>query len=562
MMERKRKVLIVDDQKVNLAILSRLLSPAYDILTAENGSAALDLLERCGDELSAVLLDVIMPGMSGYDVLAQIRQNARFKKLPVIVVTQPDGSNDDELKALELGATDFATKPYNGKVLQRRLQNMIDLRETSEYAKTVEKDPLTGLLNAEAFAHSVTMMLEQNPDVEYDLICSDIERFKLVNDLFGKAQGDNVLCYVADIYRENDLHDCVYGRVSGDVFGLLMPSCRVSEKVLKNFTSEVAKYPLNITLALKSGICRVDDRHLPASVLCDRAILAADSIKGLYDRYVAYYDDGMREKMLREQFIIDNMRPALANGQFEVFLQPKYGLAHEKVAGAEALVRWLHPEMGFMSPGEFIPLFESNGFITELDMFVWDKTCEYIREWINTYGTYVPVSVNVSRVDICNPDLPKILLDTLNRHDIEPCRLHLEVTETAYTENSQQIIETVGLLKGMGFAIEMDDFGSGYSSLNMLSELPINILKLDMKLVQRDLVNNGSRSIVSFIISLAKWMNLLVVAEDVETHEQLSALRSMNCNYVQGYYYAKPMPEKEFIKYFEAQQTIIDDMLA
>lgn len=406
------------------------------------------------------------------------------------------------------------------------------------------------------------MTLEKNPDTEYDLICSDIERFKLVNDLFGKAQGDKLLCYIADIYKSNDMRGCVYGRVSGDIFGLLIPSSRMSEKVLKSFSDKVAEYPLNITLALKSGICHVDDRTVPASVLCDRAALAADSIKGLYDHCIAYYDDNMRSKMLHEQFIIDNMRTALAKGQFEVYLQPKYGMATEKVAGAEALVRWFHPEMGFMSPGEFIPVFESNGFITELDMFVLDKTCSYIREWIDNYGTYVPVSVNVSRVDIANPELPKILIDTITRYRLEPHHIHLEVTETAYTEDSQQIIGVVGLLKKMGFAIEMDDFGSGYSSLNMLSELPINILKLDMKLVQKDLLGGYNLSIVSFIISLAKWMNLLVVAEGVETEEQLSALRSMDCTYAQGFYYAKPMPEKDFVKYFESNQTVLDNLIA
>lgn len=279
--------------------------------------------------------------------------------------------------------------------------------------------------------------------------------------------------------------------------------------------------------------------------MCDRAMLAAESIKGKYGVLSADYNDSIRTRLLNETEIANDMAAAVSERQFMVYLQPKYDLATEKIAGAEALVRWEHPTRGFMPPDQFVPLFEKNGFITELDTFVWEETCAIIRSWLDRGGKYVPVSVNVSRADIYDPELPEKLLDMVHRHKLEPKHLHLEITETAYTQNPQQLIEVVRRLKELGFLIEMDDFGSGYSSLNMLSELPIDILKLDMKFIQNE-GKDGRRNILSFVIGLAKWLNLIVVAEGVETREQMLTLRNMDCNLVQGYYYSRPLPAERF----------------
>lgn len=210
------------------------------------------------------------------------------------------------------------------------------------------------------------------------------------------------------------------------------------------------------------------------------------------------------------------------------------------------MVRWISPKRGFMSPGMFIPLFEKNGFITELDLYIWDKTAEMIANWLKEGNKYVPVSVNVSRKDIYRRDLVKNLKKIIKRHGLEPKHLHLEITESAYTENQDQIIETVNKLKEEGFEIEMDDFGSGYSSLNMLSRLPIDILKLDMKFVQSMCEESKSVSILGSTIQLAKRIELKVVAEGVEEEKQYEILRDMDCDMIQGYYFAKPMPEPEF----------------
>ena len=274
-------------------------------------------------------------------------------------------------------------------------------------------------------------------------------------------------------------------------------------------------------------------------------MLALGKIKNHYGKYVAVYDDSMRLSLLREQRILDEMETALEKKQFQVYYQPKHDTRNGDVSGAEALVRWIHPEFGFMSPGEFIPLFEKNGFITELDLYVWEEVCKTMAFWKKKGLPPISVSVNLSRADFGKYHLAQKIQDLADKYEIPHELLHLEVTESAYTDNAEQIIHVVDELREMGFKIEMDDFGAGYSSLNMLNELSIDVLKLDMRFVQTKSFTRN-KSILRFIISLSKWMNLITVAEGAETKEQVDELRSLGCDYVQGYYYAKPMSEEKF----------------
>lgn len=262
---------------------------------------------------------------------------------------------------------------------------------------------------------------------------------------------------------------------------------------------------------------------------------------------VSLYDDSLRKNLLRERQILDEMENALTSHQFEVYYQPKYDIYSDTVSGAEALIRWNHPEMGFLSPGEFIPIFERNGFITRLDFYVWEEVCRAISEWKKQGWKVVPVSVNISRMDFGISDLAERITMLAEKYQIERELLHLEITESVYTDEPQYIIQTVKVLRDNGFKIEMDDFGSGYSSLNMLSKLSIDVLKLDMKFIQKS--EENQKNILGFVISLAKWMNLATVAEGVETQEQVERLKSFGCDYVQGYFFAKPMPGEEFENY-------------
>ena len=248
---------------------------------------------------------------------------------------------------------------------------------------------------------------------------------------------------------------------------------------------------------------------------------------------------------------ITAMESALNSRQFEVFYQPKFNLRSNRICGAEALVRWNHPTLGLLPPEKFIPLFERNGFITRLDRYIWENVAVTIQDWDLRGIPLVPVSVNVSRADIYNDDLDASLVDIRKRYQIKPSLLHLEITETAYTEDHRQLCDVVTNLRNAGFTIEMDDFGSGSSSLNMLNELPIDILKLDMKFLKKGLERGKRRSILSFVVSLARWLDLQVTAEGVESAEQVEKLRNVGCNFAQGYYFSPPLPRLEFEQFLQ-----------
>ena len=258
----------------------------------------------------------------------------------------------------------------------------------------------------------------------------------------------------------------------------------------------------------------------------------------------------MRRKMLMEQKILDTMVESLLREDFLVYLQPKVQLGTGKMIGAEALVRWRHPELGMISPAEFIPVFEKNGFIYSLDMYVCRKTCEILKRWKETGMHGIPIAVNVSRMDIYHGDLPEQFGKLIETYGLKPQDLHLEITESAYISDSQQLLAVVERLRDSGFVVEMDDFGSGYSSLNTLSELPIDVLKLDLKFLREETETKRRHATMQAVINLALELGLQVIAEGVETKQQAQRLALMGCQYAQGYYYGHPMPQEEFEEHF------------
>lgn len=541
----KSTILIVEDNRVNRAVLKKILSDDYHICEAENGAAALEILQERPSEISVVLLDLLMPVMDGYELIKHARRDSKLARVPLIVAT--DGAQRDaEAEVLSLGANDFILKPYDPVIIRHRIANTLQLCETSAMLHVVQRDSLTGVYSKEHFYQVASDILNRKPRRLYDMVCCDIENFKLVNDLFGPHTGDELLKYVAETLLEVFPEGCICGRMSGDVFALLVPH---QEEYKDQWFAEIVwklnRFSVDLNLVMRYGICSCVSPQVPVPTLCDRANLAKQTIKGKYNAYYAYYNEELREKLLEEQAITANMNAALEQRQFKVYLQPKYHLQSGKISGAEALVRWEHPEKGLIGPDKFIPLFEKNGFITSLDMYVWEETCKLLRKWLDAGERPISVSVNVSRADIYHPQLCAILTRLVEKYRLSPKYLHLEITETAYTEHPVQIIDTVQKLKDQGFVLEMDDFGTGYSSLNMLSELPIDVLKLDMRFVQYEEKHN-SRSILSFIVSLAKWLDLHVVAEGVETEEQVEMLRSMSCDYVQGFYFSKPLLPEAF----------------
>lgn len=566
-------ILLLDDEKDNLLNLKKILERKFFILFTSSVKEAAQFLKTNPSLVSAVCVSADLGQSSAQsssqsvfvEFLRSVNSYAWSSHIPIIVSSRRH-SEKAELEAMENGAVDFVHEPYDEQIVLRRFQNVIRLRETSITMNTVSRDDLTGLYSKSYFLLQAQKILEERGNKNYDFICIDIERFKLVNDICGIEIGNKILRSVGQIIlEESKKWNGIAGHFSEDIFFVLNERPEsFDEKGFRdivdrlNSIEEVKRFGLHLRLVF--GIYQVKNFRASISVMCDRAQMAAQKIKGRYGVYYCYYDDSIRKKMIGEQKIAGSMEAALKNREFLVYYQPKYDLATETIAGAEALVRWKSKDMGMMAPADFIPLFEKNGFITRMDMFVWEKVCIDLRAWLSAGNKLVPVSVNVSRADLLNPSLVENLSNLVKKYDIPPKFLHLEITESAYTEDPEQIVKIIYELRKRGFMIEMDDFGSGYSSLNMLSEMPIDILKLDMTFVRNEMERTNGRGILSYIISLANWLNLKVVAEGVETKGQVTQLKQMGCSYVQGYYFSKPLDRDEFFSLL--RKSRITDMNA
>ena len=550
---RQKHILVVEDNELNREMLVDILSDQYVIHEAENGQAALDFLNHSREEIALILLDMMMPVMDGYTFLKKIKAVPEHSLIPVIVMTQGD-SEEDEVNALAHGATDFVPKPYRPQIILHRIKGLIDFRETAALANQFKYDHLTGLYSKEFFWQQLKEILLNNEEDEYDIVCCNIENFKLYNDAFGAANGDRLLCEIAEFLTEKVEEHELLSRFRADRFMWVKKSEYIyNEEVFTALDQQIRQLPGAGNLHMKWGIYKITDRSVPVEKMCDRVMLAVDSIKGKYLKHYVVYDDAMREKLLREQEIIEEMADSLEDHQFQIYLQPKICLHDGTLAGAEALVRWKHPEKGMISPGEFIPLFEKNGFITQMDQYVWEQTCVLIKEWKAKGYPVVPVSVNVSRADFYITDLTEYMDALVRKYDLQPSDLHLEVTESVYTENPIQILHMIEGLRSRGFVIELDDFGSGYSSLNMLNQMKLDIMKLDMKFIQSEMMKPEDQGILRFIIDLAHSMKLSVVAEGIETGEQVERIKKLGCDYAQGYFFSRPVCVEEFEEILKKQ---------
>ena len=410
-------------------------------------------------------------------------------------------------------------------------------------------DELTGIYNKQAFYTKTKEMLLDNPDKNFDLLRINIERFKVLNDLFGESTGDKLLRYIGKFLKEINLPLCVSGRLYADNFVVCYEAGKGDSRRMINTLQMVAdSFAINNRTILSFGLYRIDDKTLPVSVMCDRANMALWKAKGNFKNPYCEYDEKMRQQVLKEQKIINAMEMAIQNKEFTLYLQPKYNIEKGTIIGAEALVRWISQENGFISPGDFIPVFENNGFVYEVDKFIWEESCRYLRKWLDEGREVHPISVNVSRIDLYDPKLVKHLVDLREKYQLPSQYLELEITESAYTEDPEQIITITRQLREAGFVILMDDFGTGYSSLNMLKDIQIDVLKLDMGFLKSSDYSAKGGNILTAILKMAESLKMQTIAEGVETKEQVEFLKSIGCKYVQGFYYSKPLPVDEFEK--------------
>lgn len=406
-------------------------------------------------------------------------------------------------------------------------------------------DAATGLLSKEAFFDEAAAYLRHSGARDVSIVCFDVDHFKLFNDLHGLDCGDELLRYLGRALALRFSPDGAQplARLAADTFALCATDIRPErvERILVDISSEC---PNGIDAIVRAGVYRIEDPASPVSIMCDRAVIALRTVKGSYFDRVALYDPGMREALVLEREVVAGIESALREDRIELFLQPKCNIRTGKIVGAEALARWRHPERGIVAPGEFIPLIERNGLVRSLDLRVWEKTAAWIRGLIDEGVQPVPVSVNVSRADIYLVDVAAELHALVERYGIDPSLIEVEITESAYSERPDRIVAAFDALAERGFTVLMDDFGSGYSSLNMLKDINVDVLKIDMRFLDRD--DRRSKDIMESVIRMARWLDLPVIAEGVETREQVNFLLDVGCSYAQGYYYARPMEAAAF----------------
>lgn len=559
-MDIQKTVLVVDDSTTNRSILCDILHSDYTVIQAENGIQALTKLKKQDKKVDAIILDIIMPEMDGYEFMDKIKQDKTLSQIPVIILTEKS-DRGTEKKVLESGAWDFVPKPYDADIIKLRLKNVIARSQVSllkELNNVMNYDPLTEIYSKNKFFSASKALLKDNPDKQFAFLRLDIDRFKLINSFFGTAYGDRLLKRVAKRIRDfaKTTECCTFGRIDADVFGIFTPYQGKEETVkqIEQAVEDMKKLSASYNIMIVYGVYVVTDRSLPISFMCDRAALAAKTVKGHYMKSYAFYDDKMRLSIENEQNIINEMSDALENHEFVPYYQPKYDVKTNKPVRAEALARWIHPTKGFISPGVFIPIFEKNGFISKLDFYIWECVCKQLKEWKDKGVPLFPVSVNVSRVNLYNPNLSKIIIELTKKYDVDPKYFNIEITESVYTDDNVMIDDITSQLRNNGFTILMDDFGSGYSSLNVLKDVQVDMLKMDMMFMFKAKYDGRAETIISSVIRMAKWLNIPVIAEGVDRAEQVEFLKSVGCDYIQGFYYSKPLPAADYEKLISDQE--------
>ena len=412
----------------------------------------------------------------------------------------------------------------------------------------VSRYSLTGLYGSVAFFYKANECLHSHLNDQYALIRMDIYRFKTINEFCGRANGDKLLVHISDCFKKYESKDSVVGHLRADIFTLCTPY--KTDQDLINIVNDIAKqievYPLPCKILPAFGICK-SEFGMDISLLIDYANLALQTVKGRVFSCYAFYNETLRQQLLYEKKIENEIIPALNNHELEVYIQPKVNMRNEEIIGGEALLRWNHPLDGFLLPDQFIPILEKSGYIVDVDKYVWEEVFRSLRQWIDNGYKVVPISLNVSRLHSYQTDFEQVLYGLAKKYNISHNLIQLELTESALTEHTDLVFKTLNNLQNNGFYISMDDFGSGYSSMNMLKDEPIDEIKID-RVFLTDISTQKSRIIIKHMISMMTELNINIIAEGIETPEQANFMLECGCYNAQGFLYHRPMPMTQFKK--------------
>lgn len=542
---RVRRILIAAADAADFLTLNAVLKGEFAVFHAPDEQKVKEAITE-NPNLSLVIA-VPSEKIPAEEIIKWSQSEPETAEIPFVIATQEKCKS----RWIKLGATEVLSKPYpDAARIRTRIRNAIRLAESRKLIHSTERDSLTGLYNQEFFFRYIEQFDLFNPDTPKDAIVIDINHFHMINERYGNRYGDEILKRIGKRIKEQARNLGGFAcHTVADTFFLYSPHHADYTGTYNAIAESLESRDGGPShLRLRMGVYEHANKTKEAQRRFDRAKLVADTLKTDYTRKIAIYDKTMHEQEVLEEKLLEDFDTALEEEQFNVYYQPKFNIRSEipVLDSAEALVRWMHPKLGTISPGVFVPLFEKHGLIEKLDIYVWEHAAAQIEHWRKRFGLVLSVSVNVSRIDLYDPKLISILQDILDRHGLQPSELLLEITEAAYTTNSSQIIKRVGQLRDLGFQIEMDDFGSGYSSLNMISTLPIDALKLDMRFVRNAFHGNHGLRLLEWVIDIAECLSVPMIAEGVETEEQLNMLRAMGCDIVQGYYFSKPVSAEEY----------------
>ncbi len=542
---QKSNVLIVDDAPINRELLAYILQDRYQVFQAENGKQAIEMIESRERIYRLVLLDIQMPVLDGFGFLDYMKKKDLLRNLPVIVISG-DSSDASILYAYKLGAVDFFSKPFSPEIVLNRVHNILSLYE-HDY-----KDDLTGGYNRTGFIRMAENVLyNAKKKSDYALMFFDIKNFKATNELFGIGGGDNIL---RDFYwRIGKIwNPSVSARLDTDHFVCLLPQSHINLDTLSQ------DLKLNVQLGGRAmklygycGIYYVEDDDVSVTSMIDRAKLAEESILSDHMQPYVVFDDSMRRKYVNQMELMGEYESAIANDEFKVYYQPVVEASSGNLISAEALVRWIHPQRGMVSPADFIPALENGGHISKLDWFITNRVAELSRERHQAGEPVVPVSVNLSWMDFYDEDMMQGLVELLGSDRVRVGDIRLEITETSYAALESDREGILDQLRKLGSPILLDDFGSGFSSFGMLKRYNFDILKLDMTFTRQIETSPKTCTIITGIIQMVHHLGIKVIAEGAETEAQVKFLRNNGCDYIQGYYFSKPLPEEDFLAYIQ-----------
>lgn len=557
----KNKVLIVNTNHNNSEGLVKKLDIDFEVVLTRGYQATLNIIAKENNEIAVIIVDIDYLSGDSCKFLGQIKE--LNPHIPVFFLAD---STDLSAKkeALELGAFDYIIKPYNEDLFKLKLTNILQVLKNTKELTEAKDEKLTALLGYDEFFEQGQQLLSAAGESHFVLINLNINGFKLLNETLGIESGNRLLSQLDAIFQAEMHHQgFLASRITGDEFVFIIDLELGSIAKFKNDLI-LALDELENRISFRMGIYLVEFEDTSIRTAYDRAKMASDMATGNEFINEVFYNDDMRQEQMFIKEIVDTFDDSLANGDFEIHYQPKFNLFDNSIVGAEALIRWNHPNLGFLAPSKFIAILEQRGLIVRLDYFVWEQACAFMRRWLDAGNEIVPISVNLSRFDIFDERILDFLNQVLFKYQLDHSAMHLEITES-YATDDELLIDVVNHLKDNGFIIEMDDFGSGYSSLNILDELSIDIIKMDLRFILNRTRNNR---VVNYVIDLADKLDLKVIVEGIESLEQIEALKELGCAYGQGYLFSRPLQENEFWKMLKeneiqsqtATQTITNEV--